>query len=303
MNYKRPLSKKLYPLWFLMPFFLLVLLFFGIPCILSVLMTFTDFDIQYNPHFVGLKNYQKIYNDPNFTKILGISLLFVLGTLTMIMMMSLIISILTQYFVKKKIARYAYRTIWLAMNALPSIIYAIVIKGVFAPYENGAANAMLLKLGLIDAPIPWFNYIPLLLVIITTGFLNGANGIIILSSAINSIPEDYYKAARIDGASEWSIVREVIIPVLRWPIMYLTVTNAISLVASYNYILLLTAGGPNLKTMTLSLYAYQAAFVDSNFGYGVAIAVLVVLISVVLVLTMFKLFNFDEMIQPPRIDD
>lgn len=303
MKAKKSLSKRLYPVWFLLPFFVFVFLFFAIPSFLSIAMTFTDFDIRYNPSFVGLKNYHKILADPNFSKILGISFLYVLGALAMIMVMSLVISVLTQYFVRRKFARYAYRTIWLAMNALPSIIYAIVIKGVFAPYETSAVNALLLKLGLITEPLAWFNYIPLALVILTTGFLNGANGIIILSSAINSIPEDYYKSARINGASEWSIVREIIIPLLRWPLMYLTVTNAISLVSGYNYILLLTEGGPNLKTMTLSLYAYQTAFSDSQFGYGVAIAIIVIAISAVLVLAMFKLFNFDEMIQPPRIDD
>jgi inositol-phosphate transport system permease protein len=303
MNYKINLRKKLYPLWFLLPFLIMISMFFGFPIILTGVMTFTDFDITYRPSFVGFKNYQKIAMDPNFFKILAITFTFTLVALAIIMLMSIVISILTQYFVKRKVARYAYRTIWLSMNALPSIIYAVVIRGVFSPYATSGANYICLKLGLIADPISWLNHFPLVLVIFTTGFLNGANGIIILSAAINSIPEDYYKAARVDGTTEWGIVTQVIIPLLKWPLMYLTVTNAISLISSYNYILLLTEGGPNLRTTTLSLYAYQNAFENSQFGYGAAISIFVVTISIALVLVLFKLFNFDEMIQPCRIDD
>lgn len=303
MKEKKKLSKRLYPVWFLLPFFLLVSVFYIIPSLLSIGMTFTDFDIRYDPSFVGLKNYQRVLRDPNFVKILRISFLYVIGALLIIIFMSLLISILTQFYVKRKWLRYTSRTIWLAMNALPSIIYAIVIKGVFSSTEHGSVNALLLKLNLIDKPIAWFNFAPLVLVIFTTGFLNGASGVIILSSAINSIPEDYYNSARVNGASEFGIVTQIIIPLLRWPLMYISVTNAIGLVSGYQYIMLLTDGGPNRKTTTLSLYSYQNAFSNIKYGYGSAIAIVVILISVVLVFAMFRLFNFDEMVQPPRVDD
>ncbi len=302
MKTSNKLSKKLYPIWFLLPFAIIVFIFFILPIIFSVVITFTEFDIRYNPTFIGLENYERIVKDPNLMNIIGISLIYAVAALALVMFMSLLISILTQYFVKQKILRYGYRTIWLAMNALPSIIYAIVIKGVFSPTEDGAANAIMLALGLVSEPIAWFNHIPLLLVILTTGFLSGANGVIILSAAINSIPGDHYKAARIDGSSEFGIVTQIILPSLKWPIMYLTITNAISLISGYMYILLLTDGGPNLKTTTLSLYAYQTAFAGLNFGYGATIALFVVVLSIALVLVMFKLFDFDSMVKPARID-
>lgn len=303
MKEKKKLSKRLYPLWFLLPFFTLVSIFYIVPSLLSIGMTFTDFDIRYDPSFVGLKNYQRVLRDPNFVKILRISFLYVIGALLIIIFMSLLISILTQFYVKRKWLRYTSRTIWLAMNALPSIIYALVIKGVFSSSEHGSVNAMLLKFGLIDTPISWFSYTPLALVIFTTGFLNGASGVIILSSAINSIPEDYYNSARVNGSTEFGIVTQIIIPLLRWPLMYISVTNAIGLVSGYQYIMLLTDGGPNRKTTTLSLYSYQNAFSNIKYGYGSAIAIVVILISVVLVFAMFRLFNFDEMVRPPRVDD
>ena len=303
MKEKKKLSKRLYPVWFLLPFFTLVSIFYIIPCLLSIAITFTDFDIKYDPKFVGLKNYQRVLRDPNFGKIFRNSIIYVIGALAIIIFMSLLISILTQFYVKKKWLRYTSRTIWLAMNALPSIIYALVIKGVFSSADNGAANVLLMRMGVIDKPIAWFSYHPLALVIFTTGFLNGASGVIILSSAINAIPEDYFNSARVNGSSEFGIVTQIIIPMLRWPLMYISITNAIGLVSGYQYIMLLTDGGPNRKTTTLSLYSYQNAFSNIQYGYGSAIAMVVILISVVLVFAMFRLFNFDEMVQPPRIDD
>lgn len=301
--YKKSLGKKLYPLWFMLPFIALVVTFFVLPCVLSVWMAFTDWNITFDPKMVGLKNFQRILKDPYFMKILGNTLLFVVISEILVEGLAIFIAILTQYFVKNKMSRYLYRTVWLSMNALPSLVYVIVMKGVFDGTDRGIMNQLLMSMGMITDPIPWFNDFALGLVICTTGFLYGTGGVILLSAAVNSIPEDYFKAARIDGASEMGIVRQIVLPLLRWTIMYQTVQGLISFFSGYMYIMLLTDGGPNRKTTTLALYAYQNAFVNAKYGYGAAITIIVLLISIVLVMILFKIFNFDEMVKPPRIDD
>jgi len=126
---------------------------------------------------------------------------------------------------------------------------------------------------------------------------------ILFSAQINQISEDLYKAARVDGAGERSIIMDIIMPALRWPIMYITITSAIGLFSSYEFILLTTGGGPVYDTTPLSLYGYSVAFNKLQYGYGAAISLIVVIISLLLTLWLFKIFNFNKLIQPPRIED
>ena len=140
--YKKPLSKKLYPLWFMLPFIVLVFTFFILPCFLSVYMAFTDWNITFDPQYVGLKNFQRIFKDPYFTKILGNTLVFVVISEILVEGLAIFIAILTQYFVKNKMSRYVYRTIWLSMNALPSLVYVLVMKAVFGGTSDGIMNRL-----------------------------------------------------------------------------------------------------------------------------------------------------------------
>ena len=151
--YKKPLSKKLYPLWFMLPFIVLVFTFFILPCFLSVYMAFTDWNITFDPQYVGLKNFQRIFKDPYFTKILGNTLVFVVISEILVEGLAIFIAILTQYFVKNKMSRYVYRTIWLSMNALPSLVYVLVMKAVFGGTSDGIMNRLLLNMGVITEPI------------------------------------------------------------------------------------------------------------------------------------------------------
>lgn len=129
-----------------------------------------------------------------------------------------------------------------------------------------------------------------------------SGGMILLSAAINSIPEDLYKAARVDGASEKSVILKIILPTLKWPLMYITISDLIGFVSSY-FIIMLTQGGPMRDTTTLSLYAFQQAFNLKYYGYGAAILMIVVLISFVPKMLLIRLFDFDQLIKPSRIED
>lgn len=300
---KRLFTKKLLPLWFLLPFLLLITAFFIIPAVLSLVMGFTNWDASFNPKFIGLQNFARILKDPYLGKIIGITLKFTIIGEIIVEGIAIFIAILTQFFVKNKLSRYVYRTVWLAMSALPSLVYVVVVKGVFGGTAESPLNAALLSMGLIKEPVLWLQSQALNVIILTDSFLNGAGGVILLSAAINSIPEDYFKAARVDGATEFGIVWQVIMPLLSWTIMYQVVSGLIGKFSGYGYIMLMTDGGPNRATTTLSLYSYQNAFSNLKYGYGSAVSIIVLLISAVLVFILFKMFNFDQMMKPPRIDD
>lgn len=142
----------------------------------------------------------------------------------------------------------------------------------------------------------------MLIIILANGVIGASFGMIIFSSAIKSIPEDLFYAANIDGASHWSIIKDIIMPAIRWPFMFVTLWQLLSLLTSYEYILLITNGGPLNESEVLALYSYHKAFQSFEFGYGAAISLVLVVIALVCTLILWKLFKVKDMIGPSRID-
>ena len=130
---------------------------------------------------------------------------------------------------------------------------------------------------------------------------------IIFTSAIRSIPIDFLRAALVDGASTWQRIRHVILPMIRWPILFVVTYQTLSLLASFEYILLLTNGGPGFyKTEVWSLYAYHRAlsnyFGNVQFGFGAALAAILVVIGVIASIIYLRVFRFSEMVAEPKIE-
>ncbi|SFS48803.1 carbohydrate ABC transporter permease [Paenibacillus sp. BC26] len=301
--YKKPVRKIIYPYLFIMPFALLVFVFFVLPAIATVGMAFTDLNASMKPHFIGLSNFKRIFTDYNLPQILGNTAVFAILTLVISLLFALVISIATQYFLKGKVTAVIYRVFWLIPSIIPSVVYVTFWKFIFDPTEGGLINEFLQNMGVISEPVSWFTKGAMAIVILATIVSTVSGGMILLSSAINSIPEDLYKAARVDGASEKSVILKIILPTLKWPLMYITISDLIGFVSSYFFIMLLTNGGPMRDTTTLSLYAFQQAFNLKYYGYGAAVSLIVVFISFVLTLLLIRLFDFDQMIKPSRIED
>ncbi len=183
----------------------------------------------------------------------------------------------------------------------PSVVYALLWLWVVDPNERGLLNQIVVHvLGL--PPIDLRNNHPLLLVILANGFIGASLGMLIFTSAIRSIPEHLFHAARADGAGSLAIVRHIVLPALRWPISYMTIHQTLSLLVTFEYILLITAGGPFYDTTVFSLFAYRRAFENGQYAYGAALSLVLVIIGVVAALAMWRLMNMKELLQPPRIE-
>ena len=169
----------------------------------------------------------------------------------------------------------------------------------------GILNDVLSPVGV--APRDWLNTDPWVIVILVNGFVGASLGMLVFTSAINSIPEDLFRAARVDGASAWQIVRRITLSLIRWPVLFVLVYQTMSLLASYEYILLTTNGGPGLyATEVWSLWAFHTAlsnyYGNLEFGLGAAMAAVLVVIGLVVSFTMLRLFRFDELVSEPRVE-
>jgi len=286
---------------FLGPTAILLLLFFIAPVVVDVGVAFTDMGRTLSVSSFTLENFERMLTrDRRLLASLGITAVFVITTLCIFNVGFALLLALVTTSVSARVGAF-FRAIWLLPRMSPSVVYALLWLWVVDPNERGLLNQIVVHvLGL--PPIDLRNNHPLLLVILANGFIGASLGMLIFTSAIRSIPEHLFHAARADGAGSLAIVRHIVLPALRWPISYMTIHQTLSLLVTFEYILLITAGGPFYDTTVFSLFAYRRAFENGQYAYGAALSLVLVIIGVVAALAMWRLMNMKELLQPPRIE-
>ncbi|MGP7817378.1 carbohydrate ABC transporter permease [Niallia sp. 01092] len=282
------------------PFFLLITLFFFIPVLLIAILAFTGMDSAMRWEFNGLLNFKKLISDPNIWLVLKNTIVYVGFTLLINVFFGLALGILTTYFIQKDSVGLIFRTIWMLPRISPPVVYILLWLWFFDPSEYGVLNSLR---ALFDmAPAEWLISHPMEAIIVANGFIGASFGMIIFSSAIKSIPQDLFQAARVDGASQWSIIKDIIIPSIRWPLMFVTIWQFLSLLTSYEYIILLTKGGPLFESEVLALYSYHKAFQNFEFGYGSAVSLVLVILALLFTFIMWRWFGMKKMLGSSRIE-
>lgn len=294
------------PMFFLSPAAILVLLFFFLPVLLTLWLSTTDMSIATigRVEMVGLANYAKIFASRWTAKIFKNTLFYIVMTLALFNVgMALVIALLTTHINRK--AGFIFRALWLLPRVTPSVIYIIMWRWIAADAPYGIANQLLAPLGI--EPQDWLAAAPWVFVIMVNGFIGASFGMIIFSSAIESIPKDYTMAAKVDGASTWQAIRHIIIPMIKWPLLFVISYQTLSLLASFEQIMLLTDGGPGFySTEVWSLHAYHRALANYwgniQFGYGAAMAAVLVVIGIIASVVYMRVFRFGELVAEPRIE-
>jgi inositol-phosphate transport system permease protein len=143
-------------------------------------------------------------------------------------------------------------------------------------------------------------------VILINGFVGASMGMLIFSSAIRAIPRPLFYASEVDGANRWQQIRYIILPQLKWPILFVTCYQTLSLLTSFEYILLSTDGGPGGSTEVWAMAIYHTALDNYAgnllYGYGAAMALVLVVIGITLSLIYLRLFNFRALVAKPLIE-
>ncbi|MFQ5342764.1 MAG: carbohydrate ABC transporter permease [Anaerolineae bacterium] len=293
---------------FMSPAAVLVVVFFFIPAILLLVLSMTDLassNFSDPWTFVGLENYRRLFSDRFLPKILKNTVKYVVLTLSFFNVgLALVLALLTSHINRR--AGFFFRLLWLLPRITPSVVYIVMWRRFVQTPPYGIINWFLGMFGVQHQPY-WINETPWLFVILVNGFVGASFGMIIFSSAIESIPKDLFTAAKVDGASAWQIVRDITLPLLRWPLLFVTTYQTLSLLVSFEYILLLTEGGPGLFTTEVwALTAYKRAlktyFGSHAWGYGAAWGFILVIIGVVLATIYLRVFRFNELVQEPKID-
>lgn len=301
---------------FLAPAGTLVLFFFFIPMVLILFLSITNLattnfttDVlkmatsQDPRYIVWGGNFERMFADEYAPKILFNTFFYVLFTLLLFNVgLGLVISLLTTHVNRR--AGFFFRALWILPRITSPAVYILMWKRIVAASPFGILNQFNELLGRPEAN--YFQEDPWVFIIMLNGFIGASFGMIIFTSAIESIPKDLLNASLVDGSSLLQRVRHVILPLLRWPLLFVITYQTLSLLTSFEYILLFNQGGAASNNEVWSLAAYNRAlntyFANAQWGYGSAFAVVLVVIGVVMATVYMRVFRFNELVAEPKIE-
>lgn len=270
------------PGWlFLAPGLVVLCLFFFVPILASLALSLTDFDIYAladsgNTRFVGWDNYRRLASEPLFWKSLVNTLYFVVvgGPLTVV------ISLSAALLVSSQLTRlpWLWRTIYFAPVVTTMVAVAVVWRYLYHT-RYGTLNYALGWLGI--APVDWLGdprwAMPA--IILLAVWKNFGYNMVIFVAGLQSIPQDMYDAARVDGASAWHTFWHIKLPLLAPTFFFVGVTTMIGYFQLFAEPYVMTQGGPLQSTYSLVLYMYEEGFRWWNIGYASSIAFVLFLIT------------------------
>lgn len=274
--------KKLIPYIFILPLILLILLFYIIPAVSTFYISLTDMGRSLKGDFVGLKNFTRMFSleDPVIGRVLLNTIFYLAGALAITIIGGLLLANATASLGGAMGA--FFRLVWFLPRATPPVVWAFLWIWAFNPTQFGLLNMILSRIGLPGRG--WISLYPMLIVILANGILGIPYTMTILSAAIGNIPYEIIEASRIDGASGWQIIIKIKIPLIWWPLSFLTIWHTLSFLTTFQYIMMITGGGPFYASTTLALYTYNKAFQNMELGYGSALAMVLIVLSMVIIL-------------------
>ena len=232
-----------------------------------------------SPSFAGLKNYQRFFNDP----IAGRSLLNTFQYALMYVLPTIVISLLLAMLLNHKGRVMSFFRALYYVPVITSYVVVIVVWQWFFDYDIGLFNSILSSVGI--QKVPWLLdtgwSMPSL--VLLSIWKNCGYTVWMFMAGLQTVDTNLYEAAAIDGSGRFSTFWHITLPQIK-P----TTTLCVVMVTTWAFQMfvqpyLLTKGGPDYSTMTITYYLYQQAFSSYNIGYGSAIAVIGVAIFLVIV--------------------
>lgn len=265
---ERGLRKFFWLSFFLGPSLLGLLLFTATPILASLGLTLFEWDLLTAPDFVGLDNFRRLLQDDSFWQALGNTLYFIAGYIPLVMVFALGVAVVLNQKLKGIVL---YRTAFFIPVVSAWVAVALLWKWIFNP-RMGLLNYLLSLVG-IDGPAWLLDPTWAMPAIIITSVWKDIGFIMIMFLAgLQGIPEDYYEAAEIDGASGWQQLRHITLPLLSPTAFFALIISLINSFQVFDQVWIMTGGGPAGATVVLVERIVKNAFSYSRMGYAAAIS-------------------------------
>ncbi|HEY8471210.1 MAG TPA: sugar ABC transporter permease [Natronosporangium sp.] len=289
----RPRQRRRNDLWvalaFIAPALLGFVVFYLVPAVRGLYLSFTDWNLLSDPEFVGLDNYRRLLQDDLFWNALWVTAKYVVINIGIQTVLAVLIAVLID-----RLTRSTWlRGIVLLPYLMPNVVVALLFLWIL-DYQLGIGNHALAAIGLDR--IPFFGSQDW--VIPTIAGVNiwrhmGYTALLIFAG-LQAIPRMLYEQAAIDGASEWRIFWRITLPLLRPVLALVLVISIIGSFQIFDTIAVTTQGGPVHASRVIYFYIYERAFENFDMGYAATLAVALVVILVGVTVIQLKLLRARE---------
>ena len=281
------LGKKLAPYLFISPFFIGYAIFFLVPVVQSLRLSFyRHVGIDAESRFIGFDNYVRLFTrDDLFIKSLVNTTYYALGSILIIVPLALLLALILH--MPQLRFREFFRLFFFTPNITSGVVVGIIFGLVFEEQYGLINNLLLAPLGV--EPVRWLrspNWVMPSIILLGVWKFTGLNALYFLVG-LQNVPPSLKEAARIDGANRFGVFRHVTLPMLR-PVLAFVLTFAI--IGSYNLFaepvtLVGESGGPRNAGLTMTMYLYNRGFRELKMGYasaiGYSLAVIIVFLTVI----------------------
>lgn len=268
---------------FLLPNLIGFLVFTLLPVVAALLISFTSWDLLRPPRWIWFDNYVRMFSDALFHKVLGNTLLYVLGTVPVQMALALLVALALNQRIPGQVF---FRTAFFMPVVASTVAVALVWRWIYHA-DFGLLNSFLYAIGVSDPP-SWLSSTRWALpaIIIMSVWQQIGFSMVLFLAGLQGVPQTLYEAARIDGANAWARLRFITLPLLSSTTFFVLVIGIINSFQVFDQALVMTNGGPANATNTIVFNIYRYGFQFFQMGYAAAMAW--VLFAIIFVVTVIQ---------------
>jgi multiple sugar transport system permease protein len=257
-------KKNLLPYLLVSPYLIFVLVFVLFPVFFCFFLTFHKWNIIAPMKFIGTENYSRLFHDRLFWKAIGNTLKFLLLHIPL----QLIVSLFLAYLLNQKIRALSFFRASFFMPVIVSGVVVTILWQQLLGYDSGLINRLLNTIGF--QKIGWLVNpdIAIYSIAVMATWKNVGLYVILFLVGLQTVPPQYYEAAKMEGASRWQQFYHITLPMIN-PTIFMVVI--LSTIGGFNLFIepyIMTGGGPLNQTLSAVLYIYKQAFQYYNMGYS-----------------------------------
>ena len=273
------------PYLFIGPMILGLILFRFGPIVASFLISFTEWRGTTAPKLIGLGNYVELLESPAFWEILKNTFLFAIVFVPGVMLVGLLLAVL----VNQKLKGINFFRGVFYLPAITSMVAVALVWNWIFTSRFGVLNHVLRTVFGVGSPPNWVadSETALLVLIIVSIWKSAGFPMMIFLAGLKGIPQNLYEAARIDGATNWHMFRNVTLPLLTPVTFFVLILSIFDAFQTFEVTFAMTAGGPIYASTTLSYYIYNNSYNFARYGFSSASAYVLMVIVVIITIVQF----------------
>lgn len=282
-------SETWFALLFILPSLIGFFLFYAIPAIRGVFISFTNWDLLTPAKSVGLANYQKLMTDTAFWKALWVTLTYVFINIFVQTILAVLIAVLMDRLTKSIVVRGVLILPYLLSNVVVALLWLWMLDPTL-----GVVNAFLQTLGFERQPFFGSPGQAIATIAGVNVWRHMGYTALLVFAGLQTLPKDVYEAAAIDGASEWRAFWSITLPLLRPVLVFVLVTTIIGSFQVFDTIAITTQGGPAQATRVIMWYIFEFAFERFNMGYATTISIALFFILILITIVQMRVLRAGE---------